>query len=374
MICRPKDQGGLGIEVLELKNKCLLSKWLSKLLSEEGMWQELVQNKYLSNKTLSEVQMKPTDSPFWKGLMGVRDEFFQRGKFHLGDGMTVRFWEDIWLGDTSLQVQYPSLYNITNRKNVSVHDVLSNAPPLNMSFRRALLGDTWAAWSNLCLRLMEVSLSNEPDRFVWNLTASGIFSVKSMYEDLMNGHARDLHTYLWKLKVPLKIKVFMWFLKNKVLLTKDNLAKRNWQGCTKCSFCGSEETVDHLFITCPFSKIIWTVVYSTYNITPPVNVTNMFGNWLNGVEKKTKARIRIGVAAICWSIWNCRNNIIFNRARNFHVMQVINMAVHWIQLWAFLLPEDQRDLMASGCSRLLMVAQDIFSRATWQHISRLRND
>jgi hypothetical protein len=38
MLCRPKDQGGLGIEVLELKNKCLLSKWLFKLLSEEGMW------------------------------------------------------------------------------------------------------------------------------------------------------------------------------------------------------------------------------------------------------------------------------------------------------------------------------------------------
>ena len=26
MMCRPKDQGGLGIEVLEIKNKCLLSK------------------------------------------------------------------------------------------------------------------------------------------------------------------------------------------------------------------------------------------------------------------------------------------------------------------------------------------------------------
>ena len=26
IVCRPKDQGGLGIEVLEIKNKCLLSK------------------------------------------------------------------------------------------------------------------------------------------------------------------------------------------------------------------------------------------------------------------------------------------------------------------------------------------------------------
>jgi hypothetical protein len=28
MICRPKDQGGLGVEVLEIKNKCILSIWL----------------------------------------------------------------------------------------------------------------------------------------------------------------------------------------------------------------------------------------------------------------------------------------------------------------------------------------------------------
>jgi hypothetical protein len=34
---RPKDQGGLEIEVLEMKNKCLLSKWLLKLLTEEGI-------------------------------------------------------------------------------------------------------------------------------------------------------------------------------------------------------------------------------------------------------------------------------------------------------------------------------------------------
>jgi hypothetical protein len=46
-ICRPKVQGGLGIEVLEIKNKFLLSKWLFKLLNEDGMWPELLQNKYL---------------------------------------------------------------------------------------------------------------------------------------------------------------------------------------------------------------------------------------------------------------------------------------------------------------------------------------
>jgi hypothetical protein len=39
----------------------------------------------------------------------------------------------------------------------------------------------------------------------------------------------------------------------------------------------------------------------------------MFDNWLNGIEKM-KARIRIGVTALCWSIWKGQNNVIFNNA------------------------------------------------------------
>jgi hypothetical protein len=55
IICRPKYQGGLGIDVLGLKNKCLPNNWLFKLLTEEGMCQELLHKKYLSNKTLAQV-------------------------------------------------------------------------------------------------------------------------------------------------------------------------------------------------------------------------------------------------------------------------------------------------------------------------------
>ena len=89
IICRPKDQGGLGVEVLEIKNKCLLSK----LMNEDGVWEELLRNKYLHTKPLSQVTAKPTDSSFWKGLMAVKDEFFSRGRFAIGNGLSTRFWK-----------------------------------------------------------------------------------------------------------------------------------------------------------------------------------------------------------------------------------------------------------------------------------------
>src|SRR6185503_17897437 len=92
------DLGGLGIQNLDIQNKCLLSKWLFKLVNEEGLWQDLLRNKYLKNKILSQVQKKAGDSQFWMGLLTIKDQFFGLGKFHIKDGKQIMFWEDTWLG------------------------------------------------------------------------------------------------------------------------------------------------------------------------------------------------------------------------------------------------------------------------------------
>jgi hypothetical protein len=77
-----------------------------------------------------------------------------------------------------------------------------------------------------------------------------------MYLGLLNDNTVYLHKYLWKMKVPLKTKIFMWFVHRKEILMKDNLLKRNWQGSSKCCFCDHDETVQHLFVKCPFANII----------------------------------------------------------------------------------------------------------------------
>jgi hypothetical protein len=81
------------------------------------------------------------------------------------------------------------------------------------------------------------------------------------------------------------------------LITKDNLAKQNWNGCQKSCFCDSNETVEHLVLTCPFAKIVWRMIYFAYNIPSPSNINSMFGNSLNLVSKIDKARIQIGISA-----------------------------------------------------------------------------
>ena len=356
--------------MLELKNKALLCKWLFKLLNEEGVWQELLTNKYLQNKPLSQVQANPTDSAFWKGLMRVKEEFFSRGSFVIGNGQNTRFWEDKWLGDAPLSQQYPSLYNIVQRKNVSVASVLQGDHP-NLAFRRALTGNKWERWLHLVHRLMDVQFSDEKDSFIWGLTDAGKYTTKSMYLDLLNGHTPFLRKYIWKLKVPLKIRIFMWFMYRRVLLTKVNLSRKNWQGSTKCCFCDKAETVQHLFISCPMAQVIWRIVYMAFNIIPPKNITNLFGNWLSGVTKKDKSNIRVGVCALLWAIWHVRNDIIFNNSKVSSFLQVIPLATHWIRTWSFLQPLERRQDMDFGSNRLELVAREFFNQYGWQLNYRL---
>jgi hypothetical protein len=49
---------------------------------------------------------------------------------------------------------------------------------------------------------------------------ASVLNAGSMYLDLLDDDTKFLKRYIWKMKVPLKIKVFMWFLHRKVILTK----------------------------------------------------------------------------------------------------------------------------------------------------------
>jgi hypothetical protein len=69
----------MGIIDLDIQNKCLLSKWIIKLLNEDGLWQRILKKKYLKGRTLSQVKKKNGDSQFWSGLMEVKDLVLQKG-------------------------------------------------------------------------------------------------------------------------------------------------------------------------------------------------------------------------------------------------------------------------------------------------------
>jgi hypothetical protein len=76
------------------------------------------------------------------------------------------------------------------------------------------------------------------------------FLVKSMYAHLCREDPGEANKRIWKVNIPLKIKVFMCLLNQNAILTKDNLLKRNWHGDQHCKLCSKDENIIHLFFDC----------------------------------------------------------------------------------------------------------------------------
>jgi hypothetical protein len=56
--------------------------------------------------------------------------------------------------------------------------------------------------------------------------------------------------------VPLKIKIFAWYIRRGIILMKGNLVRWNWHGNKKCVFCHHDKTIKHLFFQCKFARPI----------------------------------------------------------------------------------------------------------------------
>jgi hypothetical protein len=242
--------------------------------------------KEVKDLAIAQVQRKQRDSHFWSGLVKVKDEFLNLGHFHLNNGCNIRFWEDKWMGNYSLKELYPTLFAITRKKHISVASVFSTVP-LNILFRRGLVGNNLTLWHNLVGRIAHIRLNNTYDKFVWGLHQNGIFSVKSVYLPLISDSRVRLNSTIWKLKLPLKIKIFLWYLECGVILTKDNLIRKNWRRGSSAFFC-SQSNIYSLIVTLPNSygqqykypsifkglylfcisltigQVVWAVKYGSY--------------------------------------------------------------------------------------------------------------
>jgi hypothetical protein len=120
-------------------------------------------------------------------------------------------------------------------------------------------------------------------------------------------------------------------------------------------FCDSEEYIHHQYIACPFTHLICRVVslILTFPHHLVLRICSTVG-W-NGTCKSVKAKRPIDVCALVWSIWNYRNNVIFNKIENAQFFTYYHTgSTQGLTSW-------HHAYMDYGCNRLPTVAWDIYN-------------
>lgn len=64
-------------------------------------------------------------SQFWKGLHNCKSWMSKIVTKEVHNGCGVKFWKDLWLGDTSLKVRFPDLFDISYDQSASVRDLFN---------------------------------------------------------------------------------------------------------------------------------------------------------------------------------------------------------------------------------------------------------
>jgi hypothetical protein len=134
-----------------------------------------------------------------------------------------------------------------------------------------------------------------------------------MYAHLRRAKIENHNKRIWKSKIPLKIKIFMWVMQLNAILTKDILAKRKWQGDVRCSFCNQNENITHMFFECFLDRYVWSLVAMIIGADCRSVNLEQYLIWCGRYLPLYKNIHMVGLSAICWALWKSRNSICFDK-------------------------------------------------------------
>ena len=128
--------------------------------------------------------------------------------------------------------------------------------------------------------ILNISLSSraQPDFWAWHYDRKGFFSVRSVYrmingikfqrEDWLEHRAshsnqeqdKKAWSSLWKVKVPSKVRIFVWRLSHMSLPTGTTRHARKMADMSVCSLCGAErDTWRHSLFDCRMARCVWAL-------------------------------------------------------------------------------------------------------------------
>jgi len=87
-------------------------------------------------------------------------------KWKVGNEKCIRFWEDNWLGSSSLFIQFRPLYRIVNEKGKVIAD-LWDGSDLKCTFRRNVSQELYQSLLDIVELASTIQFTGEEDEMMW---------------------------------------------------------------------------------------------------------------------------------------------------------------------------------------------------------------
>ena len=166
-----------------------------------------------------------------------------------------------------------------------------------------------------------LSIRNRKDRVIWAYTSSGVYSTSSAYKLLSTRVSpgssnqepqRRFWKAVWELRVPHKIKHFVWRACHNTLPTKCNLFWLKHINSEVCELCNEgHKDLLHAVWKCRVVEGVWSCHSWAQQAVnpPPLTFCDLFDRFLQVTNDFRKEIF----AVAAWCLWNRRNALHFGR-------------------------------------------------------------
>ncbi|KAM3408809.1 hypothetical protein ACQJBY_001707 [Aegilops geniculata] len=251
----------------------------------------------------------------------------------VGSGSSTLFWFDRWLGDSPLAARFPGLFAIAADPRISVETTLIDLRRL--AFRRSFGPQEVDAWDALLqdIALLPMHVEGTADSMAWRLEPSRSFSTKSLYAAIAPSLAPEPFSLIWDIRLPLKIRIFLWQWIRGRLPSGVEVRKRNGPGDGMCPLCATVEDSNHIFFNCSTAQFLWSCFRET--VGEQWCNTN-FPDLLAEIHASS-ARYRhiswLCIGILAWTLWNIHNKLVIQKVPLRHATDAIFKMCGYLQLW-----------------------------------------
>lgn len=274
-------------------------------------------------------------------------------KWKIGNGRKVKFWEDNWLGPSSLAVQFWEIYVLVNEKSSTVSE-LWDGNDLKCTFRRGFDNRMMNVWLEIVQLASTITFSDDDDCLIWQFNSNGVYSSQSLYRIINFRGILPVHVpAVWDVKVPPRVQFFLWLLSKNKNLTRDNLNIRKRLEDLTCLFCAENETVHHLFFDCAVAKQMWAYMSEVFDREIGNDFLSIGQMWLSN---RRYLVCNMFCAAALWGLWKLRNSVCFQGEVWMDLRMLLLRVAAMLQSWIILCPQEKRMEFSGRLGKLKGIA------------------
>ncbi|KAL0293831.1 UNVERIFIED_CONTAM: Retrovirus-related Pol polyprotein from type-2 retrotransposable element R2DM [Sesamum radiatum] len=310
-VCRPVNEGGLGIRDIHSLNKGLMSRHLWRIISHDSnsIWVSWILHYRLQESSVWTIRTR-TGTWGWRKLIRLRDALRPHVHYQIGDGTSFSLWHDPWHPRGPLLPQFSF--------GGPRHTALPPTAPLSA----VISEDTWS-WPHITdMESIDIThdlpaIHGGRDRIQWT-GPRGSFSSAAAY-DLFRPPGPTVgwsSLLVGTFHIP-RHRFILWLaLQGRLSTTDKPWLQHLGSVCVLCQD-GVPESHEHLFFMCPFaSECIRAIRREVFFHWPYYNWSSVI-RWASARwrgKHVVNAAYRALFASLVYHLWQERNSRIFQHS------------------------------------------------------------